>query len=465
MMIPLAEVSRAARPPAQRPLPSGTPTGRMPIANKRNWQPFYFTGLERISKQQIQLLRRLEWLIPGARNGSEAVETVVTRLKDMLEEQVSIRYVSTELVVAAKLHRHIADPTFLAILAPLPNKTRGLIEVELGLSHQLIDSLLGGTGEALEIRPLSEIEEGVMTYVAIESLKALSPALDNGMPKLRLEGLASSFAEVTAMIPEDDVLAVIAFRMRFGPHEGALRLFIPEGVLEQASPPESAEIRSARLALDLQSFGRRLSHVKTTLRAEIGAVEILAADLDGLNAGDVVLVDGLSARPDQGVGGTARLRVGMGRHGSLTADVSVKNGKYYAKVAAMDGAPPPQPGALAAADEAEAQLAEASESEEGEASEEGESSNEAEEQFQGSESMADSESKSLVNDIPLQMTVELGRVTMTGEEVVGIRVGHVFDLSKLSGEPLDLSVNGRVIARGEVVEVDGNLGIRILDLL
>ena len=53
---------------------------------------------------------------------------------------------------------------------------------------------------------------------------------------------------------------------------------------------------------------------------------------------------------------------------------------------------------------------------------------------------------------------------MSAEEVVGLKVGHVFDLNRVPGEPLDLSVNGKIVARGELVELEGNLGVRILSL-
>lgn len=48
--------------------------------------------------------------------------------------------------------------------------------------------------------------------------------------------------------------------------------------------------------------------------------------------------------------------------------------------------------------------------------------------------------------------------------MVALKVGHVFDLQRSAAELLDLSVNGRVVARGELVEVDGNLGIRVISL-
>jgi type III secretion system YscQ/HrcQ family protein len=74
------------------------------------------------------------------------------------------------------------------------------------------------------------------------------------------------------------------------------------------------------------------------------------------------------------------------------------------------------------------------------------------------------EGAEMLNDIPLQIAVEIGRVPVTADEIVALKVGHVFDLNRVAGEPLDLSVNGRIVARGELVEIDGNLGVRILTL-
>ena len=69
-----------------------------------------------------------------------------------------------------------------------------------------------------------------------------------------------------------------------------------------------------------------------------------------------------------------------------------------------------------------------------------------------------------MNDITLNMTVELGRVPITAEEVVSLKAGQVIDLGRVPGEPLDLSVGGKIVARGELVEIEGNLGVRVLSL-
>jgi flagellar motor switch protein FliM len=70
----------------------------------------------------------------------------------------------------------------------------------------------------------------------------------------------------------------------------------------------------------------------------------------------------------------------------------------------------------------------------------------------------------LLGDIPLQICVELARVPVTAEEVVSLRAGQVVELHRAPGEPVDLSVNGKVVARGELVEIEGQLGVRILSL-
>ena len=71
----------------------------------------------------------------------------------------------------------------------------------------------------------------------------------------------------------------------------------------------------------------------------------------------------------------------------------------------------------------------------------------------------------LIMDVSLRITVELGRSSMTVEEVLGLGPGSVVELNKLAGEPVDVLVNDRPIARGEVVVVDENFGVRVTEIL
>lgn len=68
-------------------------------------------------------------------------------------------------------------------------------------------------------------------------------------------------------------------------------------------------------------------------------------------------------------------------------------------------------------------------------------------------------------DIPLTITVEIGRTKMLINDLLQLGQGSVVELDKLAGEPMDILVNNKVIARGEVVVVNDKFGIRLTDII
>ncbi|MCX7674622.1 MAG: flagellar motor switch protein FliN [Bdellovibrionaceae bacterium] len=71
----------------------------------------------------------------------------------------------------------------------------------------------------------------------------------------------------------------------------------------------------------------------------------------------------------------------------------------------------------------------------------------------------------MILDIPLRVTAELGRTKMTVKELINLGQGSVIELKKVAGEPLDIYVNDKLIARGEVVVVNEKFGIRLTDVI
>ncbi|MCS7273712.1 MAG: flagellar motor switch protein FliN [Fimbriimonadales bacterium] len=71
----------------------------------------------------------------------------------------------------------------------------------------------------------------------------------------------------------------------------------------------------------------------------------------------------------------------------------------------------------------------------------------------------------LLLDIPLEVSVELGRVTMLVRDLLEIGTGSIVELQKAAGEPVEVLVNGRLIARGEVVVVEDNFAVRITEII
>ncbi|EFC90313.1 flagellar motor switch protein FliN [Dethiosulfovibrio peptidovorans DSM 11002] len=71
----------------------------------------------------------------------------------------------------------------------------------------------------------------------------------------------------------------------------------------------------------------------------------------------------------------------------------------------------------------------------------------------------------LIADIPVRVTVELGRTRKSVGEVLSFAPGSVIELDKMAGEPVDVLVNGKLIAKGEVVVIDENFGVRVTEIL
>jgi flagellar motor switch protein FliN/FliY len=68
-------------------------------------------------------------------------------------------------------------------------------------------------------------------------------------------------------------------------------------------------------------------------------------------------------------------------------------------------------------------------------------------------------------DVPVELAVEIGRTHMTIRETLALGPGSIVTLNRLAGEPVDLLVNGKPIARGEVVVIDEEFGLRVTEVL
>ena len=86
-------------------------------------------------------------------------------------------------------------------------------------------------------------------------------------------------------------------------------------------------------------------------------------------------------------------------------------------------------------------------------------------QFGGGDVSGTLQDIDLIMDIPVKLTVELGRTRMTIKELLRLTQGSVVALEGLAGEPLDILINGYLIAQGEVVVVADKYGVRITDII
>ncbi len=85
--------------------------------------------------------------------------------------------------------------------------------------------------------------------------------------------------------------------------------------------------------------------------------------------------------------------------------------------------------------------------------------------FDESKIILEKKNISLIMDVPLQVTVELGRTQKLIKDILEFGPGSIIELDKLAGEPVDILVNGKAIAKGEVVVIDESFGVRITDII
>ncbi len=83
----------------------------------------------------------------------------------------------------------------------------------------------------------------------------------------------------------------------------------------------------------------------------------------------------------------------------------------------------------------------------------------------GVDSAVRSRELDLLGDVDLQVTVQLGAVNMTVRELLSLEDGSVLELDRAAGAAVDVLVNGRLVARGDVVVIDEELGVRITEIV
>ena len=78
--------------------------------------------------------------------------------------------------------------------------------------------------------------------------------------------------------------------------------------------------------------------------------------------------------------------------------------------------------------------------------------------------MPGQETIGLIKDVPLEVTVELGRTSKSIAEILDFTPGTIIELDRIAGEPIDILVNGKLVAKGEVVVIEESFGVRVTEI-
>jgi type III secretion system YscQ/HrcQ family protein len=284
-----------------------------------------------------------------------------------------------------------------------PGGRHALLVLDPRLAPRLARRALGTESDAelAAPRPLTLAESGAIEFL-------VSALLDAG--PLRPDGViaAEDPLEPFTIGPDASLLALEA-RLRTPVGDGWARVLAPESMrLHVPSAPRGPW------------RGERLAGARVALRLELQRATLTRDELGKLTPGDVVLLDHLDVRDPRG--GPVLLRLGRGVfRGRLDGDALQIEEPFTLNLGAphMDTR---------------------------------------------DEKPSDAASALLLGELPVEVVCELGRVTMSGRELLELRPGAVIPVGRPLSGPCDLTVGGRVVARGELVDVEGELGVRVTQM-
>ena len=316
-------------------------------------------------------------------------------------------------------------PALVAQFSWASLKTRLALGIETPLAHAIVDRLLGFERTDAETRrQLTPVEWGVLTFVVARSLEELA----GGPCPLGTWDLVLDRVGPEPFAPEDPgAIVTLRWTVRVGPVTGSVRLWIPETRVADwldaaAGLPEPGSALFPRFA-DLEG----------AWRAVAGSVA-MPRGLAQLRVGGVLPIDEsrLQGTP-QSPSGPIVLELLLSRRGGrcrfATEAVPHSGGSRLIVTSTLQRDPIPR-----------------------EAIAVNPSTEPAPEPGNGGLAPL---------DIPVTLTIELGRVNLTLQRLADLRPGDVVELARHSREPVELTSGGRLVARGELVQIDTELGVRV----
>lgn len=272
-------------------------------------------------------------------------------------------------------------------------------------------------------RALLAVDVALCRALGVREATRLAELMQGALAGSGAQCVAISGSALDALLADSTLRTplVVDAQLRVGEESGWGRLVTSSALRVAAAPGASFSggFREPAVARE------RLAGVVADLVIEAGYGFLPSREVLGFSVGDIVMLDHFGPRPI--TGGPVWLRLGRGVFpGHLDGAGVTVLGSYY----------------LRAHDMADPQTEPAAPSPE-------------------NESLSDS----LLRELPVQVTCEIGRVTLSAREILELRPGTVLPVGRPLAGPVDLTAGGRVLAHGELVDVEGEIGVRITEIL
>lgn len=420
---------------------------------------FTFKDLPKVTREEIEFFNRWSEIAPVELLPPELPTQLFSALEPFIHGTIGWQWSgSPRFISQQQMQQLCIPPTLLLQLSLLPMEQRVWVEFSPHLARVMLDRALGGSGGNIETGiPLSEIEKGIFSYLTLKLLGGLQQVWGNqAQVEIRLEAIHASLYAIQNVLTPEMNLYYKEMQLQYLGQHGFARLFLPTTLVYEMT---NALPQLRHSPQEYEFFLQRIHRVADTqvqgfLR--VGTVDLSEADFVGLQIDDIILIRECLAfrrEEDRLWDGQGMLQFSEQPHYALRCRLENDASHPLMQVRieeVIEVAEPPMNGNLDRSeylmDEQQAAASEYVEQEGGHP----------EENFD--------EMGPVLSDVPVPLIAELGRINCRARDIMYMRVGQILELNRSPHEPLDLVVKGRSIGRGELVEVEGKLGIRIISL-
>lgn len=496
---------------------------------KRKVRPFRFDELRHVSSEHKAIHAELARALPDSFFSSNITKRLADVLRKHLEMDVGLWLDSIRFFSRTQIRALIPGATCILVVGMAPREEKILVEVDLYFVYRAIGKLLGTKGPIDVHRPLTEIEQGVFLFLALKAFALLSGDFQAPEQlAFRVEDIRNDVRSSAEILRTDDWWLAFTYKFYYETDSGVIRVLVPRGFARGVvfpRPPEGTTLalrRRNRIRRRLHPFRK----MQVDGFIAVGTIELTRRDLTALEPGDIILLEQTSVRLENEIPvGPAQMRVGLGQTCAIHGSLKMNEGTYVFEIEdivvekvpasfdpveghgeeqhpeevvagyeehAEDGdeeANDGSGGRLDAEDEdyglddenagdedeygeEEGYEEEQAYEEEGyeESGQEGGEEGGAEAYEEGSEDQEPednlAQAEPLLGDIPMVVVVELGRVQLTADEVIRLRPGQLVEVGRKPNDLLvDLVVNGKLVAKGKLVEIEGALGVELASLV
>lgn len=432
---PRPQGEQRPRPQSQHPVHSPHQQQRRPQRPRpqqqrhrtRPFRPLPQGYFKPVPRRHVEILDRVAKILPRPGLERAPAQTITSVLEELTSgSHYRINLLGTRLHPAPFRLPDIDNAMVTRFELP-PHADSGVLVIDTSLLQGVLGKMLGDfDASGRRVGPTGHRDFGIATYVLLRILDACVE--QHQAPPFTFAGTPPTHDEVRAQLKDAIEVIEVAMGVSGGDHSGTVRVFLPTELLhhiaELTETPISAERRVTQLA--------DTALASATVRPWIGVARLGVSrfELVDLRPGDVLVpaehaldLDGIAAGD-----APARMYVSPSRHIYIPVAMQAEDGTWRADIQSTD-----------------CQVAEDMMSD----------------QAQNASTSSEA-TGALLEESDLTLEVRVGAASITVSEMADLQVGQVVDLDVPLGQPVSLVVGDQVVGTGELVNIEGKLGVRVL---